>query len=349
MYGRLSICIHDILLNKTRNPKRASGIEFDEMLFFDDARDGKFGNCEPICKMGVLSVHCPNGLDTVDVFISGLERFKEWDKSPNLIVEWDGSVTDTSVVNTERLTGVVKMVNEYKQYGFVRYRKGRTRDVFFHFRNLAEGIPHIQEGQEVSFHLIRDSNTKKYKAGNIVLEGTVDKEGVQMRCFSMNQPFAALVVNGYKTLETRTGTMFDKYAEGTQMLLHVGRRNYPDEGKHIDVMKSEGMDDAEIAKLKSLPQGYGRGNVVAIVELGKTYEATLEERCNPDFQRKVAAYGADSGRMCTEIKRVSYLKKPIKTQGQGGVFKVRIDPDVIPDGWSIPPNDVSDVYASISG
>jgi len=43
-----------------------------------------------------------------------------------------------------------------------------------------------------------------------------------MKVFSMNMPFAALLANGYKTLETRNGTKFTTYPEGTRMLLHVG-------------------------------------------------------------------------------------------------------------------------------
>jgi hypothetical protein len=182
-------------------------------------------------------------------------------------------------------------------------------------------------------------------AGSVDIENPADKDTVEMRYFSMNQPFAALLTNGCKTLETRHGTMFATFAEGTQMLLHVG----PTQTTHIEVVKSGGLDDEQIAELKYLPQGYGRGNAVAIVELGKTYETSLEERCDPDFQRRVAAYGADSGRVVTEIKRVSYLKEPIKMPGQGGVFKVQIDPEVIPDRWSVPWNEVADLYTSISG
>ena len=32
------------------------------MLFFDDAKAGKYGNCEPVSKLGVMSAHCPDGL-----------------------------------------------------------------------------------------------------------------------------------------------------------------------------------------------------------------------------------------------------------------------------------------------
>ena len=91
----------------------------------------------------------------------------------------------------------------------------------------------------------------------------------------------------------------------------------------------------EIRQLKSLPPGFGKGMAVAILEIGKTYETTVEERSDAEFQRNVAAYGKDSGRMVTEIKRVAYLKKPVRVSGQGGVFKVDVDRNVLPEGWEL--------------
>ena len=98
-------------------------------------------------------------------------------------------------------------------------------------------------------------------------------------------------------------------------------------------MKSGGLDVDEIEALKSLPPGFTKGMVVAIVELGKTFETTLEQRCDPDFQRAVAAFGEESGKIATEIKRVEYLKRGVTVSGRGGVFKAAIHKDVIPDGW----------------
>ena len=92
---------------------------------------------------------------------------------------------------------------------------------------------------------------------------------------------------------------------------------------------------------------------VAIVELGDSFETTLDQRCDPDFQRSVGAFGADSGMRATEIRRVEYLKRPIKVSGRGGVFKANIDKSVIPDGWletdsdgDLPEKNTSKVYYS---
>jgi len=321
--------------------QRSTKVPFHEMMFFDDARDGKYGNCEPVAAMGVFCVHCPYGLRTKDVFERALDLYQnEWDKTPNTIVESDGQMKINIQRKFERASGsssktykgVIKLVKREKYFGFIKYRsdhgKQKTEEIFFHFNNLVtEPRSSIQEGQEVTFQIKKDfKNNNKPMAFNVdrVGEGEDASNKVLFRCFSMNNPFAALLANGYKTLETRNGTMFSEYSEGTQMLLQVGQRTYPDGGKHLDIMKAgqPGISDDEIQKLKTMPRGFSKGNIVAIVEIGKTYETTISERSVPDFERKVVAYGSDSGRIVTEIRRVAYLKRPIRQSGEAGVFNV---------------------------
>jgi len=308
----------------------------------------------PVSSLGVLTAHCPNGIFEESVWTNALENYNVWssvDGSPaNTIVEWDGSVTTAKPIDpNERFTGTVKYVNREKRFGFIKYGDRSTKDMFFHFSALPYVDTVVEEGDQLKFSVVNDPRKGKGKDAASDIEvlssssdgkraGAKDKDGddadtVSMRVFSMNLPFAALLSNGYKTLETRNGTMFVPYEEGTKMLLHVGQRIYPDGNRHLDVMKSGGLSDDEIRKLKSLPPGFGKGMAVAIVELGKTFETTLEERCDPDFQRSVGAFGADSGMRATEIKRVEYLKRGVKVSGKGGVFKAKIDRGVIPDGW----------------
>jgi magnesium-dependent phosphatase 1 len=314
--------------------KEASGIDYNQMLFFDDARDGKFGNCEPVSELGVMAVHCPDGLRDYSIFETAIARFEQWNKSTNTIVEWDGSISSQKTVAPLRKVGVVKTANLKKGYGFIKCGDSSAKDKFFHFSSIPGGSI-VDEGDKVTFVLQRNLQNGKNFASDLKVESAKRNEKISMRAFSMNLPFAALLANGYKTLETRNGTMFVPYPEGTQMLLHVGQRVYPDSDKHISVMKSGGLSDEEIDKLKSLPKGFGKGMVVAICEIGKTYETSTAERSIPDFERKVAAFGSDSGRMVTEIKRVAYLKRPLQVSGQGGVFKAQIDPTILPESWEL--------------
>ena len=333
--------------NKDRhfaNLQSNSGIPYGDMLFLDDARDGRYGNCVPVSRLGVLSAHCPDGLRDEGVFETAMERYAEWNGRPGTVVEWDGTVTELPEVgedgagagagSNERVKGTVKSFFDDRGFGFIRYGGRGTRDLFFHVRDV-NGAD-VEVGDEVSFLVRNDRKSGKKKAtevtANKVNKGG-DEDTVNMRVFSMNMPFAALLANEYKILESRNGTMFMPYPEGTKFLLHVGRRTYPDGDKHIGVMKSGGLDEAVIEKLKSLPLGFGRGMAVAILEIGRTFETTVEERSNPEFQRKVCAFGEDSGKIVTEIRRVEYLKRPLRVSGRGGVFKADVPRDALPDGW----------------
>jgi len=330
------------------NLQKASGIPYEKMLFFDDARDGRYGNCVPVSQMGVLAAHTPGGIYTEAVFHTAIEKYREWDGQAGTIIEHDGTVTklpadeEGPASSNKRVTGKVVKFFEDRGFGFIRHGKRGTKDLFVHVRNCKGNIDFLEVGDELSFKVGTDGKTGKKMAMDVERAGAsrsgTSKESadtVNMRVFSMNQPFAALLANGHKTLETRNGTMFVPYAEGTKFLLHVGRRTYPDGDRHIDVMKSGGLSDAEVEELKSLPNGFGRGMAVAILEIGKTFDTTLEQRSDPVFQRKVCAFGEDSGRRATEIRRVEYLKRPINVSGQGGVFKADIPRDAIPDRWII--------------
>ena len=208
------------------NLASATGHKLSEMLFFDDARDGRYGNCEPVSSMGVLCVHCPGGLSKKSIFTDALDHYRSWSEhcTPGTIIEWDNTVTTVKPVNPkERFKGNVKFINWQKRYGFIAYGGRGTKDMFFHFNSL-NGLG-VKEGDEVSFSIARERGGKDAATNiEVATAATENRDTVEMRVFSMNLPFAALLSNGYKTLETRNGTMFVPYEEGTKMLLHVGQR-----------------------------------------------------------------------------------------------------------------------------
>lgn len=332
-------------------------VEYKDMLFLDDARNGRFGNCEPIADLGCLAVHTPNGLHSADILHQALDHFHTWrtqhNAMPGCIVEADGSLS-LPQADEERQVGVIKLLKE--RFGFISHRKGPiSRDLFFHFNDVSEKVDvwQLREGIEVTFVKKRDSaNPGKWMAIDVTVsesDTSSDQEEsdlIDFKAFSMNQPFAALLANGFKTLETRNGTMFEPYVPGSWVLLHVGQRTYPDGDRHLEIMKRAGKSSDEIAQLKQFPQGFGKGNIVAIMELGETWLTTLDERSEPDHEHNAAAYGRDSGKFATKIRRVAYLKRPIKMKGQPGLFKVRIPADALPDDWR---EDVDNARAASSG
>ena len=83
-----------------RNLHEASRIPYHEMIFFDDARDGKFGNCVSVAELGVVSVHCPFGLSTSNICRHALLQYQTMSMNNNgiipkhTIIERDGTITD---------------------------------------------------------------------------------------------------------------------------------------------------------------------------------------------------------------------------------------------------------------
>ena len=92
---------------------------------------------------------------------------------------------------------------------------------FFHFSALPSTVNSVQQGDKLHFTLQKDPKNGKFRAANIQVPNAssgTPSNAISVRAFSMNMPFAALLANGYKTLESRSGTMSQPYPEGTQML-----------------------------------------------------------------------------------------------------------------------------------
>jgi len=201
------------LAKKTRLP-------FSEMLFFDDARDGKHGNCEMVANMGVLSAYCPkpNGL-TMDIFMNALERYAGGDR---------GMIVDPAALRPVMKTGTVKNYDPVKNYGFVAVRG--ENDVFFHKSSIAGGTV-VSNGDEVEIEV--GLNRGKVVALSTQLTGTPssspassdpDKITITLPCFSMSQPFAAFLANSIKTIESRNHDMLAKVPPNTNVLLHINQK-----------------------------------------------------------------------------------------------------------------------------
>ncbi len=64
-------------------------------------------------------------------------------------------------------TGTVKWYNEQKGYGFIQPDTG-GKDVFVHATALEQaGMRGLQEGQKVSFDVVKDQRSGKESAGNL--------------------------------------------------------------------------------------------------------------------------------------------------------------------------------------
>ena len=155
-----------------------SGVAYEDMLFFDDARDGKYGNCARVAELGCVAVHTPRGLDP--------ERF-----AAGLAAHAAGA-------------------------------RGAAAD--------AAAPPRPPAGAAAT-----------------------------VPCVSLAMPFAALLLNGAKTIETRNSRLFAPYA-GKMLAIRVGKKDWD----------SEDWKEVHAAPKGELKRGFKRGDVAGYCRIGAT-------------------------------------------------------------------------------
>eukprot|EP00978_Attheya_sp_CCMP212_P005230 scaffold11612_cov39-Attheya_sp.AAC.2 len=348
-----------------QNLKRITGIPYDQMVFFDD--DARM-NLGEISQLGVLCCHCPRGM-TADLFRGSLQTYHELKTSssndePN---PWMGLIlSSTNMRNqsskkqvnggsgvgsgmddeTTLVTGRVKFYSAAKRFGFVVDKK--EKEYFFHESKIAYGLT-VETGMRVKFETMLDSQGRSSAAIESILDDSLRSndssnsnaappqkpvEMVQMPCFSMAQPFAALLLNGIKTVESRNNQMFlDALLPDTKVLLHCGRKDWKDMEAPRIQLRQQGFTEQEIDDLSRLPNGFTKGSIIGVLEVGTTYESSKLERRGLDLQERVVANSENIGAFCTPVSNAKWLKRSIIGQGNPGIYMVQISKDSLPDDF----------------
>jgi magnesium-dependent phosphatase 1 len=306
--------------------RAASGVPYSSMLFFDDDARMNLGETS---QLGVLSCHTPRGL-TTEHFVKALHKLSEL-KANHDDQHWMGYILDANNLHIQESTiqdgtkcsGRVKFYSPAKRFGFV-VDEATGAEYFVHESKVPSGIQ-LQTGDRVDF----EANTEgQGRPSATILRGasnTAPKdEMVAMPCFTMSQPFAALLLNGIKTVESRNNPMFQDVKPGTRILLHCGRKDWHDLKSFKTILQEKGMSSNEIQKASNLRPRYDRGCVIGVVTIGKTWMANENELNSNDLQKKVLAPASGIGKFCTEIVEAQWLSEPIRMQGNPGVFTVEI-------------------------
>ena len=216
------------------------------------------------------------------------------------------------------------------------------QEFFVHESKVPAGM-HIKAGDKVTF----ESNTDSQGRPSAVIlpsdgassssssrpVSTTSGQTTTMPCFTMSQPFAALLLNGIKTVESRNNPMFTKIKPGTRVLLHCGRRDWHDVESYRDILRQE-MSEKEIDQVSRLPRGFGKGEIIGMITVGKTWRSSDAERRGEDLQRRVLAPFEGIGQYCTEITNSQWLTQSVKARGNPGVYQVDIPSNCLPtEDW----------------
>jgi magnesium-dependent phosphatase 1 len=314
--------------------REATGFAYSEMLFFDDDMRMNLGE---ISQLGVLCCHTPRGI-TTEHFCRALTKYGEL-KAGHDAAHWMGyvlnnenlGITEATVTSGKRLQGRVKFFSVQKRFGFV-VDEASGEEFFFHESKVPAGME-IQTGDTITFESAQDPQGR---ASAVILSGAkgasapnAAADQVTLPCFTMSQPFAALLLNGVKTVESRNNPMFQELAPGTQVLLHAGRRDWPDQESYRKIL-SPGLSSGEIDRVARLPKGFRKGNILGVITVGRTWKATDAERRGSDLQGAVLAPFEAIGKYCTEITTAQWLQKPVTARGSPGIYQAEIPRSSMP-------------------
>ena len=285
-----------------------------------------------MANLGVIAAHCPRGLTTC-IWRNAVDRYihaKKNGKPGGAVISAPNTATDNNVAAKFGGARAATVTNWYagKSYGFVRLDTGKEegKTVFFHHSVVVDRSLPLSVGVKVIVQVGAGRNGRPacssveaavdYSAVTVNETGqfSLDQNTISVPCFSMNQPFASLVAHGFKTLETRNSTVLADLA-GKWVALHVGQRTYPDGGMHKKIMRRNvpdaghnSLSEADINRLTSLPVGYRRGHVVALLEIGETQLLeTTALRAASEIELRAVATATDMGKYLTKIKSASWL------------------------------------------
>lgn len=349
--------------------REKTGVRFGDMVFFDDdfhmnlKEISQMGVLCCHCPKGITRDLFRGTLRRYDEMKS--QHTDQWMGITLTSAEMGISQEEESKADEGRKTkGRIKFYSSAKRFGFViEDGDDSGGEFFFHESKIAAGVS-VETGMMVEFETLADSKGRPAAAilseigenghGGRKRDGAVRSvaseppgsrvkrpskkssesssigESIRMPCFSMSQPFAALLLNGVKTIETRNNPMFMDLKPGTKVLLHCGMRDWNDtEAPRIELRKA-GYSEKEIDQLSALPPGFKKGSVVGIVEVGRTWLTAERERRGANMQQRVVASSENVGKYATIIENATWLKRQIKQRGFPGIQMVDVPRSFLP-------------------
>ncbi|XP_035287854.1 protein EOLA1 [Anguilla anguilla] len=153
---------------------------------------------------------------------------------------------------------------------------------------------------------------------------------LQVGCLSFRQPYAGLVLNGLKTIETRWRPLLSEY-ENCTLAVHIARKDWEGSEWREVVTRTLGMTCAQIDDLLESGERFGRGVVAGLVEVGKTWvcPGSLPREEVLVLEAEALLTGLEEKHL-TRLSFPRWLKEPLYARGHKDVWTVDIPLELLP-------------------
>uniref|UniRef100_A0A667WGB5 Endothelium and lymphocyte associated ASCH domain 1 n=1 Tax=Myripristis murdjan TaxID=586833 RepID=A0A667WGB5_9TELE len=153
---------------------------------------------------------------------------------------------------------------------------------------------------------------------------------VQVACLSFRQPYAGLVLDGVKTVESRWRPLLAPL-ESRTLAVHVAQRDWEGEEWRAVLSDALGMNRPQIEALLESAERFGRGVVAGLVDVGGTWlcPASPPEEELRQLERSAVLIGLE-GKHLTRLTNPRWLQAPLPARGCRDVWTVEIPTHLLP-------------------
>lgn len=153
---------------------------------------------------------------------------------------------------------------------------------------------------------------------------------MKFACLSFRQPYAGLVLNKVKTLETRWRPLLAEY-EGRTLAVHIAFKDWEDKSWKEILVHRLGMTPDRVQELIDEGEKFGRGIIAGLIDVGETSQCS--ENLPPEdlweLETKAVLSGLEQ-KYLTVISNPRWLLEPLPARGRKDVWQVDIPEALIP-------------------
>ncbi|KAM7394868.1 hypothetical protein PAMP_021643 [Pampus punctatissimus] len=153
---------------------------------------------------------------------------------------------------------------------------------------------------------------------------------VEVCCLSFRQPYAGLVLDGVKTVESRWRPLLVPL-ENKTLAVHIAQRDWEGEEWRKVLSGTLGMNQAQIQALLESGEKFGRGVVAGLVDVGRTWlcPTFLQEEELQQLEQSAILIGLQE-KYLTHLSNPRWLKQPLTTHGGRDLWTVEIPTELLP-------------------
>uniref|UniRef100_A0A8C6KQM5 Endothelium and lymphocyte associated ASCH domain 1 n=1 Tax=Nothobranchius furzeri TaxID=105023 RepID=A0A8C6KQM5_NOTFU len=147
---------------------------------------------------------------------------------------------------------------------------------------------------------------------------------LQLWCLSFRQPYAGLVLNGVKTLESRWRPLLTPLQNQT-LAIHIAWQDWEGEDWKSVLSGPLGMSSTQIQALQDSGERFGRGVVAGLVDVGETWlcTASLQGEELHRLEQAALLIGLQDKHL-THLTNPRWLTQPLRTRGGRDLWTVEI-------------------------